>query len=473
LATCRLFQGILCHLISEESLGSGYQPFNSETRSWLHQASEEFTEAKVLLEVLDLRDRICRHIGTGTLTGVRPLLSNVSDSGPLGTPVAMQYCKLILQIMTTTLSDMQYQDVQETFRDTVQSQTNANVSEFANVVAELVRDSPDGLPLSSSKVLQLDRRVALAFALAGYKRYRVAITLLQSCSTSLSELGLCNTIEFGFISAELVKCLNAVGTEDAACVQAVAALTKLQSSGVPPHRYDRLCLSIALADAYIGQAVYDRAQQLLNDILAKTDSQSFETLRCVTALRLNKVNRRNGSENALKLGPTSPIWVAVESLKGASEDVYAETIQELISVRSQLQPQAAGRDLQTVRDLVDATRRSLHEKCSQPTESVMAQLADLEVYVSALNVEELHHAVLPDSTKSQPRRNRTTIDELYGLKSASQVEFEDDEHPLPLHSGDGGKLKTPPSEISHRMVSLDSYPQPLTWTNTDITQNRM
>src|ERR1700731_4532329 len=112
---------MLCHLVSEESLGSGYQPFNSETRSWLYQASEEFTESKVLLEILDLRDRICRHIGTGTLTGIGPLLSNVSGSALLGTPVAMQYSKLILQIMTSTLSDMQYQDVQEMFRDTTQS----------------------------------------------------------------------------------------------------------------------------------------------------------------------------------------------------------------------------------------------------------------------------------------------------------------------------------------------------------------
>src|SRR2546421_6653049 len=149
LATCRLFQGILCHLISEEILVSGYTPFNNETRSWLHQASDEFTEARALLQVLDLRDQICRHICAGTITGIRILLSSVSDSRSHRHPIAIQYNKLILQIIASTLGGVQHQDVQKMLRDAIQSQATADASEFANVVAELVREGPDRLLLSS------------------------------------------------------------------------------------------------------------------------------------------------------------------------------------------------------------------------------------------------------------------------------------------------------------------------------------
>jgi hypothetical protein len=416
LATSRLLHGILSHLISEESPASGYTPFGSETSSWLYQAPPEFTEAKDLLKVLELRDQIFRQILAKIPTDVG--VPNIAGSILLDTSVGIQYSKLILHSFTKA-----FLKNEELPKADVQIQTSADASELANIVAELIRNNPDEHPLPSSISLQLDRRIALAFALARYKQYDVACNLLQTCYTDLSESRLCGTFEFGVVSAEFVKSLNALAKEDAACVYAIAALKKLQASRVPPDRYDRLCLGIALSDAYIGQAAYGNAQALLNGILTRSDDWPFGSLRCITALRLSKVKRRAGNDNFSELGPTSPIWIAVESLKDASEDVYAETIQELIAVRSQMRPGVANSGLQTVQALVDATRRSLREKSSQLFGGLMAQLADLKVSVRASDIEELH-------TLSQP----TPIEACLGSRPL-QTSFDsgDDDNHLPDH----------------------------------------
>jgi tetratricopeptide (TPR) repeat protein len=88
----------------------------------------------------------------------------------------------------------------------------------------------------------------------------------------------------------------------------------------------------------------------------------------------------------------------------------------VISIQSQLQPAETG--LQIIRDLLDVIRRLLHENFSHPTDSVISQLADLEVSVRALGTRGVKDGM---STEAKHNREGEALAKLTSVNNMANV----------------------------------------------------
>lgn len=176
-------------------------------------------------------------------------------------------------------------------------------------------------------------RAAFGFALAEHKSFSFAITILEKCVKEVEATFSNKCFEYGLILAELIKCCNALRENaegESWGLQAVQGRTSTGLAG----RVDTIYLKIALADCYIGQSKYHLAEPLLNNTLEEGSLSAYLTV--ITALRLNKVRRRLGDTNTLKLSKFSTLWKALNNIDDAQQSINLDFMEELISTINHL-----------------------------------------------------------------------------------------------------------------------------------------
>jgi hypothetical protein len=208
----------------------------------------------------------------------------------------------------------------------------------ANRMLNRLSDKPDfrNTRLDEESIRNINLVLGVSFALsrrhdfdAATKGLEYGRAYLQSCGKLATPLAVITT-------TELIKCYNALGQESRAQETALPVLESLTRARYRDNRHDILCLRIAVADTYIGQANYERAQEGLEDVLHDISGTTQNSLCCVAALRLNKVLRRQNKLTSQSLKADSPLGQVVANMKSVSGEAQVQCIEEFSSTVVQL-----------------------------------------------------------------------------------------------------------------------------------------
>ncbi|MCJ1361047.1 hypothetical protein MMC16_000144 [Acarospora aff. strigata] len=197
-------------------------------------------------------------------------------------------------------------------------------------------------------------------------RFAFAKTLFEECMDG--QYSSHEPFVYNLVAAEFVKCCNSLKQYSEGEEWARRCLSSERTS----HLVSRTYLKIALADSLIGQGKYVQAEPLLNDISNKTNLSDY--LVTVTAIRLNRVKRRLGDKQKLRLDEGSALLKALDSLDGADQALRLEYAEEVISTISLLN-QGGLTDIAEARTVIAAARGNL---VNDPTLKTNWRLAVLE-----------------------------------------------------------------------------------------------
>jgi len=174
---------------------------------------------------------------------------------------------------------------------------------------------------------------SLGCALARERKFDLAILLLEDAL--MKHRSVFRLVEFGYISAELVKCYNALQEDKKGEAFGKHALALLNpEANEVKMRTDLVYLRIALGDSLIAQGKYDEAKPILLSII-ETEGLSARSTT-ITALRINKTNRRLQLEKGCTLGFAGPLGTALSNVEEAEAEVKLEFISEIGAAISQV-----------------------------------------------------------------------------------------------------------------------------------------
>jgi hypothetical protein len=177
-------------------------------------------------------------------------------------------------------------------------------------------------------------RASLGCGLARRRQFDLAASLLKDAL--LKSRGAFRLIEFGYLSAELVKCFNALQEDEKGESSGKRALTLLTMKGNDLEmRTDLAYLTVAIGDSLIGQGKYGEAKAMFTTVLKTEDLPP--RLATVTALRMNKVNRRILLKDGCTLALASPLGSALSCVGEAEMEVKLECITEIGATIAQLE----------------------------------------------------------------------------------------------------------------------------------------
>ncbi|PMD61716.1 uncharacterized protein K444DRAFT_662717 [Hyaloscypha bicolor E] len=177
-------------------------------------------------------------------------------------------------------------------------------------------------------------RASLGCGLARRRKFDLATSLLKDAL--LKSRGAFRLIEFGYLSAELVKCFNALQEDEKGESTGKRALTLLTMKGNDlKMRTDLAYLTVAIGDSLIGQGKYGEAKAMFTTVLKTEDLPP--RLAAVTALRMNKVNRRILLKDGCTLALASPLGTALSCVEEAEREVKLECITEIGATIAQLE----------------------------------------------------------------------------------------------------------------------------------------
>jgi hypothetical protein len=199
-------------------------------------------------------------------------------------------------------------------------------------------DEPDfrNTWLDEERIRNINIVLGVSFALSKRHYFYAATRGLEYGRAYLQSRGKLATPLAVITTAELIKCYNALGQESRAQETALPVLEALTRTRYCDNRHDILCLRIAVADTYIGQANYERAQKELEDLLHDISGTTQNSLCCVAALRLNKVLRRQNKLTSQSLKAGSPLGQVVANMKSVSAEAQVQCIEEFSSTVVQL-----------------------------------------------------------------------------------------------------------------------------------------
>jgi hypothetical protein len=189
--------------------------------------------------------------------------------------------------------------------------------------------APDNLIATLDSMPRI--KSSLGCGLVRRRKFDLATPLLEGAL--LHSRGAFRLVEFGHLSAELVKCFNALQIDEKGESFGKHALTLLSPSEVDI-RTDLMYLTIATGDSLIAQAKYGEAKIMLTSILGAQDLPP--DLAAVTALRLSKVNRRLLIEDGSTLALASPLNIALPCIAQAEAQVKLEFVTEIGATIAQL-----------------------------------------------------------------------------------------------------------------------------------------
>jgi hypothetical protein len=147
---------------------------------------------------------------------------------------------------------------------------------------------------------------AVGCGLARKKIYQLSISLLEN--SLVHSRNAFKLVEYGYLSAELVKCYNSFNQEEKGDAFGTQALQLLSISKIDL-RTELAYLLLASADSVIGQGKYVKATQRLKVII---DAGHLSPHLLVTAaLRMNKIGRRMSLSETSSLLPGSNLSTAL------------------------------------------------------------------------------------------------------------------------------------------------------------------
>ena len=220
----------------------------------------------------------------------------------------------------------------------------------ANRMLNRLLDKPDfrNTWLDEERIQNINLVLGVSFALSRRHDFDAAIKGLEYGRAYLQSFGKLATPLAVINTTELIKCYNALGQESRAQETALPVLEALARARYRDSRYDILCLRIAVADTYIGQANYERAQEELEEVLHDISGTTQNSLCCVAALRLNKVLRRQNKLTSQSLKADSPLGQVVANTKFVSGEAQVQCIEEFSSTVVQLPRSALYTEIETI-----------------------------------------------------------------------------------------------------------------------------
>ena len=287
-------------------------------------------------------------------------------------------------------------------------------------------DRPDfrNIWLDAERIQNINLILSVSFALSKRHDFFAATKGLEYGRANLQSSGRLATSLAIITTTELIKCYNALGQESRAQETASHVPEALTQARYRDNRHDVLCLRIAIIDTYIGQANYERAQVELEDLLRNISGTTQNSLCCVTALRLNKVLRRQNKLTSQSLKADSPLGQAVANMESVSAEAQVQCIEEFSSTVAQLPRPALYAETETIGHLATAVQNHVpllpemgfaHQRLD---EFVLA----IEPYVQGENAASLSGASIatPDAHHA-PRNSRVDSENMTGQPSTGKV----------------------------------------------------
>lgn len=272
-----------------------------------------------------------------------------------------------------------------------------------------------------------DIKASLGCGLARRRKFDFATSLLEDAL--LKFRGSFRLIEFGYLSAELVKCFNALQEDEKGELFGENALALLTMKGSELKlRTDLAYLTIAVGDSLIGQGRYDEAKTMLTTVLK--NEELLPRLATVTALRMNKVNRRLLLKDGCTLALASPLGTALSSVGEAETELKLECITEISATIAQLELDSQG-DIFANHDVQNFFRATVETFSKDKMlvedwrmEAVNAHLSEKKHTFTPERIPSLH--IAPDqedrtegiSTNSSQEARSPTVNKSWEQKSA-------------------------------------------------------
>ena len=280
---------------------------------------------------------------------------------------------------------------------------NTTRADRANRMLNRLTGKPDfrNTRLDEERIRNINLILGVSFALsrrhdfdAATKGLEYGRAYLQSCGKLATPLAVITT-------TELIKCYNALGQESRAQETALPVLEALAQASYRDSRHDILCLRIAVADTYIGQANYERAQEELENILHDISGTTQNSLCCVAALRLNKVLRRQNKLTSQSLKADSPLGQVVANMKSVSDEAQVQCIEEFSSTVVQLPRSALRTETETIGHLATEVqnRVSLLPQTGFVHQKLNEFVLVIEPYVQGEDTTSLPEASVATSNK--------------------------------------------------------------------------
>lgn len=189
--------------------------------------------------------------------------------------------------------------------------------------------------LSGNSQLKVDRRLIFktvdaqalyGFQLSQHKQYdRAAMFLKATIADVTSKYG-ATSMQVGLITAELANCYNILRKEEKAEECILTTIQKRKDWRLSTRR-DGIYLRLALADSFIGRALYNKVVPML-EIIMQTHGISA-TFRMMSVLRLAKSRRRMHESAGKAFEYNSPLWTGLTLLSHISPVLEMEYVEEL------------------------------------------------------------------------------------------------------------------------------------------------
>jgi hypothetical protein len=350
-------------------------PFEDDAMRQIKSMVIDWEDMKSITRLGELKDHISKHLAS-TEHEFNSLPDSVNSFLVEGNARCRGLFGIALSFLAVSVRGSAHVPMFSEISKQCQERCSRGTSTLENVASKLfLLPSQEN---SQTDLWPVDTNVTLAlgFAFAERRNFIVTRRLLGTFLDSYEKKIPADSFEYNLALAEFLSSLNYMG-ECSKVEKAVAKALKSQHSG---HRVDVLCLSFALVDCLICQERYEEAESALVDIVGGRSKTPY--LGFVANLRLNKVRRRLGRVQALKLDEQSPLLQDADGLDQANTLLALEWMEELSSTAFQLNhahnsrgngmeilPSAANQYLDKIRITSDWRFHHTKEQCATYTGS--------------------------------------------------------------------------------------------------------
>ncbi|RKL36564.1 hypothetical protein BFJ72_g8113 [Fusarium proliferatum] len=172
----------------------------------------------------------------------------------------------------------------------------------------------------------VDAQALYGFQLSRHKQYDKAIMFLRATIADVTSKYGETSMQVGLVTAELANCYNILRKEEKA-EECILTTIQTRKDWRLSTRRDGIYLRLALADSFIGQALYSEAVPVLESIIQTHDISA--TFRMMSVLRLAKSRRRMHESAEKAFEHDSPLWIGSTLLSHVSQVLEMEYVEEL------------------------------------------------------------------------------------------------------------------------------------------------
>ncbi|KLP20420.1 uncharacterized protein LW94_14864 [Fusarium fujikuroi] len=172
----------------------------------------------------------------------------------------------------------------------------------------------------------VDAQALYGFQLSQHKQYDKAIMFLRATIADVTSKYGETSMQVGLVTAELANCYNILRKEEKA-EECILTTIQTRKDWRLSTRRDGIYLRLALADSFIGQALYSEAVPMLESIIQTHDISA--TFRMMSVLRLAKSRRRMHESAEKAFEHDSPLWTGSTLLSHVSQVLEMEYVEEL------------------------------------------------------------------------------------------------------------------------------------------------